>query len=316
MRTAVQDPRLRARVVRRVELRYAEGPSPDHDRPGHVRAASGLVAAGRGHLVIQDDALFLAALEGGAVSAMHLPSTDGVRQFDEGRGNKAHKPDLEAACGWVDGVVLAFGSGSTARREQVAVVDGSGVRLVPCARLYAALREALPDAELNVEGALRAADGALRLLQRGNGRGGVDAVIDVDGRWVDALLAGAADPMAVVRSVVRWRLGQVDGVPLGFTDGCALTGDRWLYAAAAEASPDAVLDGPVAGSAVGWCDGREARFALVTDEAGGPLAVKLEGISYTPEHGLLGVADPDDPDRAAELLTFVLDGPWPVGQNR
>lgn len=317
---ARHDPRLRAVVTGRTPLRYAAGAAPALDRPAHVRAASAIVAAPRGHLVIQDDALFLAELVAGEVRAHPLPAPDGVRLFDEGRGNKAAKPDLEAACAWPAAPgprLLGFGSGSSPRRERVLLADLAGLappRLVEAPELYALLRAALPaGAELNVEGALRTAAGHLRLLQRGNGLGGVDAALDVDAPWVEALIApdGAARPAPRLVAARRWDLGALDGVRLGFTDGAALDGPRWLFAAAAEASPDAYGDGPVTGSVVGWADEAGGAWAPLTDPAGGPVVVKLEGLCRLGPGELLGVVDADDPERESELLHLRLDGPWP-----
>jgi hypothetical protein len=306
--------------VERLPLLYADGPDARVDRPAHVRAASALVRAGRGHLVVQDDALFLAAFGDAGVRATPLPSPDGVRQFDDGRGNKALKPDLEAACAWPTSegeVLVAFGSGSTSRRERVLVTglrpDGpSGARLVEAGSLYAAVRACLPsDAELNVEGAFRVRAGVLRLLQRGNGRVGVDAVVDVDGRWLDGVVAGAP-PEPRVLSCARWSLGHLDGVRLTFTDGSPLDDVRWLFSATAEDSPDTVADGPVTGSVVGWADDDGGAWAPVIDGSGAIVRCKLEGLARVRAGEAWGVVDADDPNAPSELLRLRLDGPWPA----
>jgi hypothetical protein len=314
-----------------VPLRYRAGPDPRLDRPGHVRAASALVRVGRMLVVVQDDALFLGAfgrgpsLERDAVEALTLPSPDGVRLFDDGRGNKADKADLEAACTWPTPggpALVAFGSGSTPRRERLLVASAAGDGLgepgfVEAPSLYARLRESLPEGvELNVEGAFRTADGRLRLLQRGNGRGGVDAVLDVDGAWLDGLLAVPTRevPPRLLASA-RWSLGALDGVRLTFTDGAPLAGRHWLFTASAEASPDAVADGPVVGSAVGWADEDGGAWAPVTDDRGEIVPCKLEGLALgrPGERGreAWGVVDADDPDAPSDLLRLQLEGPWP-----
>ena len=83
-----------------------------------------------GIAVIQDDANFIGLLdpESGRISSVTLPAGDGgVRQFDELRGNKKQKLDLEAAVTLtIDGraVLIALGSGSTKRREQIVTVGG------------------------------------------------------------------------------------------------------------------------------------------------------------------------------------------------
>jgi hypothetical protein len=313
LRVLTRDERLVACVIARSPLHYDDGPDRAADRPGHVRAASALVRLGRGYVVVQDDALFLAGLEGPAVSARALPSPDGVRQFDDARGNKAHKADFEAACVWPtpDGPALVvFGSGSTPRRERLLIARGADpARFIDGAPLYRAVRAALPEgAPLNLEGAFQTAGGGLRLLQRGNGAGGVDATIDLDGRWLDALEAG--HPPAVT-GWARWSLGVLGGVPLTFTDGCPLSEARWMFCAAAEASPDAVADGPVAGSALGWADDAGGAWAPLTDARGDVVACKVEGLARVSPGEALVVVDADDPEVPSELLRVRLTGPWP-----
>ncbi len=319
-RSARRDPDLVVRALDRQPLRYAEGEDPALDRPGHVRAASAVVATSRGHLIVQDDALFLGLVGSCAtVRAVTLPSPDGVRLFGDDRGNKRSKADFEAACRWPSGsgeVVVAFGSGSLPARERLLVVPlhpdhtlGEPT-LVGASSLYAVLREAIGDAELNVEGAWRTPEGHLRLLQRGNGRGAVDAVLEVEGAWLDALLAGA-ETRPHLRSATRWSLGELEGVRLTFTDAAPLDGSRWLFSAAAEASPDAVADGPVVGSVVGWADDEGGAWAPVVDASGALLPCKLEGITPAGRTALVGVVDADDVTRPSELLRLSLEGPWP-----
>jgi hypothetical protein len=63
--------------------------------------------------VIQDDANFVAFVdaESGDVDALALsPGEGGARCFDDARGNKAHKLDLEA-CIVHGSRLIAFGSG-------------------------------------------------------------------------------------------------------------------------------------------------------------------------------------------------------------
>src|SRR5215207_7995120 len=92
---AREDPALGARVVRRTPLRYRDGDDASLDRPAHVRAGSGLawVDTSRGPrlAVVQDDAHFVALVDprDGLAEAIALPpGPGGLRQFDDGRGNK------------------------------------------------------------------------------------------------------------------------------------------------------------------------------------------------------------------------------------
>lgn len=318
---ARSDATLRARVVACVPLVYSDAAPAELDRPPHVRAASGLARAAGAWVIAQDDACFLGIRrDGGEVSALALPAgEDGRRQFSDALGNKAHKPDLEALVALPDGRVLAFGSGSTARRERIAIAraDLSAVDVRDAAPLYAALREAreFSGSELNVEGAVVVGD-RLRLFQRGNGAvvgdvAPVSASADLDVqaflRWLDR--GGAAPPL---RDVVRYDLGAVDGVPFGFTDVAALPGGRVLFAAGAEASPDTYSDGVVLGARVGVIDGDGARWAPLAGEDGAPTRLKVEGIAPDPA-GLpraWAVTDVDDPEAPALLCELSLEGPF------
>lgn len=319
------DPMLAARVVRSLPLVYAEGPDPALDRPPHVRAASGLVRAGSRLVVIQDDANFVALVDPatGLADAITLPAGEGgLRQFGDERGNKRYKLDLETCVMLPDEngreMLAAFGSGSSERRETIVVIrgiasDAPEVRRVDASTLYARLRDSAEFAgsEMNVEGAA-VTGGALRLFNRGNGasregRDAVNASCDLD---LAAFLAYLADPASAPpppRSVARYELGEVDGQPLGFTD-VSVRGDAILYAAAAEDSPDATRDGPVAGCAIGIIRGGQARFAVVRDADGGRYDSKIEGICPHPGDParLWAVTDRDDPGTPSELLEIEL----------
>jgi hypothetical protein len=295
------DPALTARVVRSVPLLYAEGAYAPLDRPAHVRSASGIARVAGRIAVIQDDANFVALIdpESGFAHAVTLPAGEGgVRQFDDLRGNKRFKLDLEC-CVAVDDTLIAFGSGSLPARERIVVVrgvdtDDPGAEVIDASALYARLH-ATPDfsgSELNVEGAA-VLGRTLRLFNRGNGapRGNLrpaNASCDLE---LAALFR--APP---VRNVVQYDLGRIEGLPLTITDVAAL-GGAILYAAAAEDSPDATRDGPVAGCAIGIIEGDSARYCVVEGNPG-----KIEGILPLSPDRLLAVVDPDDPRVPSTLL--------------
>ena len=93
-----------------------------------------------------------------------------------------------------------------------------------------------------------------------------------------------------------------------------------LYAAAAEASPDATRDGAVAGSAIGVIvegpAGTTARWAPLRDAAGRPFRGKAEGIALAldDQTRLYVALDRDAHDEPSELCEVTLDGPWfPTG---
>jgi hypothetical protein len=316
MIAATEDPALTARIVSRRALAYGSAADAADDRADFVRAASGLAWIDGALAIVQDDTSFVAIERaGGRLGAIALPAgPGGRRRFEERRGNKGDKLDLEC-CLALGRHLVAFGSGATRRREVVVEIDvgahDGAVRVVDAGDLHAAVRAALGTTALNLEGAVAQGE-RLRLFQRGNdaGHAGADAVIDVDLVGFVAWLAGGATP--AVRAVQRFDLGAIGGVRFGFTDACALDASRVLFLAAAEASPNAIDDGIVAGTRVGILDDGGARVTALLDEDGAPAAVKAEGVALVPgrDDRLWVVLDPDDVDRAAELCEVALAGPW------
>jgi hypothetical protein len=314
VRRARLDPSLHVQVRTRAPLHYAEGPDPSLDRPGHVRAGSSVAWLGARLAVVQDDASFVALVDADGCRAVTLPAgAGGKRQFDERRGNKKDKLDLEASA-ILGGALWAFGSGSAPGRDRVVRLGEDGrVDLIPAARLYAAFmaRTDFRGSELNVEGVL-AQGGDVWFFNRGNGApapGGELAPIDATVRVEAAALLRYLDdpanaPVPSLLEVVRYDLGAVAGCRLTFTDATFALGEQ-VYLAAAEASPDATRDGPVAGVALGFL-ADEPRYAMVRDERGALLTDKLEGITPARTDGagnrLFAVVDKDDPDAPSELV--------------
>jgi hypothetical protein len=329
---ARRDPSLRARIIRAVPLVYADGADAALDRPAHVRAGSGLAWIGGALAVMQDDANFIALADPatGICHPVTLPAGEGgLRQFDDARGNKRFKLDMEACVAVPDGrggeTLVGFGSGSSPRRERVLLAEGLGeadarIELRDAPGFYASLRQAVEFAgsEMNVEGAAWRG-GRIVLLNRGNGAPGdacgpVDAICEIDWPALRAHLAGpAAHPPPSPKSIATYDLGTLDGCPLGFTDAAAF-GDALIFTATAEASPNAVDDGPVTGSAVGIiaADG-QARVAVLEDADGNRFDGKVEGVARGARPGTLYlVVDRDDPQCPSELCEVELAGDWPA----
>ena len=324
------NPRLRARIARRTPLTYRDGADPTLDRPAHVRAASALAWVGDRLVILQDDANFLALANrrGAEVESVPMPrGPDERRLFDDVLGNKRHKLDLESCLVFGDGrdaTLVAFGSGSTPARERILVARGltgpaPSIDLIPASRFYEVLRDAgdFAGSELNIEGAVLARNAELRLFARGNGaarngREPVNATCTIDWAALWAHIHDATLPPPEPQSVRQFDLGAIDGIPLGFTDAI-----RWgsgvMFAAAAEASPDAVRDGPVAGSAIGLIAGDgSACCAILLDEDGAPFRGKVEGLAEGADASFVyAVADEDDPGRPSELCVIALEGDWP-----
>lgn len=306
-----------ATVVARHALRYPDGAAPSLDRSGHVRAASGLAWLGAEPrlIVAQDDTSFLALLDEHAsvIGSITLPhAVDGRRVFESRLGNKKDKLDLESCARLPDGRALVVGSGSLPARERMVVVDEQRASIVPLPALYAALRamSAFAGAELNVEGAAVLGD-QLVLANRGNGDASmvaaVDALLELPiSSFLAHLTGGPLPPFGTVRA---FELGTIDGVRLTFTDLCA-RGEALYFLASAEASPNAVDDGVVVGTAIGRIDGDTASLVPLVDADRARLTDKIEGLAWARHDGagdrVYVVVDRDDPDLPSECLTVEL----------
>lgn len=330
IRRARRDPALSATIISRRPLRYRGGANAALDRPPHVRAGSSITWVGERLALVQDDSNFVALIDpkSGRARAITLPAgEEGKRHFDDERGNKKFKFDLESCCtieGSSGPVLLALGSGSKRRRRKIVTIESPTARrprvsLIDAESLYLALEEVAEFAgsDMNIEGAL-AVKGAIRLFSRGNGAAKAGRVpVNASGELkTAALLEYLLDPVNApiprLTRVKQYHIGALDGLPLGFTD-ATHAGGVLLYTAAAEASADASEDGAVTGSVIGIIPTRGAlRYAELTDAKGHRTMDKVEGIVAIPGRPDLVyiVVDPDDHTRPSELCEVSLAGGW------
>ena len=189
---------------------------------------------------------------------------------------------------------------SRATSTPVSRVGALSGRIAPVdlSDLYAPLRARFAD--LNIEGAF-VASGELRLLQRGNRADARNACIALDWNQIAPWLGGQKPVPPAVKAVQTIELGSVDGVPLGLTDGAALSAGAWVFCAVAENTDSSYHDGHCAGSAVGAVgpDGKLRRLEFLQG------APKVEGIAVQVDGGelvLTLVTDADDPAIASQLL--------------
>ncbi|MGI8633114.1 MAG: DUF6929 family protein [Solirubrobacterales bacterium] len=305
------------------QLRELDVVEPDHpDRPAHVAEASGIAKRGDWVYAVGDDMLHLSAFRLSSEEPGTLrKALTGELPTDEDE-RKGEKPDLEAIGvmppfpGHPHGLILGIGSGSDdsgrARDRGFAWSfdrDGSlrgepmEIDLNP---VYTLLRSEIDG--LNIEGAAVVGD-RLWLLQRGN-RGGPNAVAELSLREVERSLHSDLEIDAHELADLRtYDLGDLNGVPLCFSDGAALPTGELVFTASAER--DEVADGEdeIEGSVVGTIepDGTVRRLRTIDRRW------KVEGVHATLDTGvldLLFVCDQDDPDHGSPLLsaTMPLDG--------
>ena len=269
-----------------------------------ISAASGLVLTGDFLYVIADDERELGVFDADGDAPGRLARFLPGELPADPAARKRHKPDVEALA-LLPGMLLALESGSRPQRRGGVLwtLDRRGAlsgdpRRLDLAPLYEFLEGEIPD--LNVEGATVVGE-RLLLFQRGNGRGAVNAVVDLA---LPAVLEASARGHLgadAVTGVRRYELGEVDGVRLCFSDATALPDGRVLFTAVAEGGEDTYHDGECVGAGIGVLDpdGEIARWEALDPP------VKVEGIEAHPdgdELRILLVGDPDDAERPSPLL--------------
>jgi hypothetical protein len=301
---------INLRKVRDLDLAVASASG----RPPHLSAASGLVCLNSFTYVIADDELHLGVFRTATTEPGHL-----IRVFEgtlaaSASARKRQKPDLEAltllppSVNYPHGALLILGSGSRPNRRTGAMIglDRQGAtqgspQVLDLSTIFQSLERRFP--ALNIEGAVVCGN-ELRLLQRGNKRHSQNAVIRFHfSDFLRALSSNRVEPISP-SSVACFELGEIDGVPFGFTDAAALPNGSILFTAVAEDTDDAYNDGRCTGAAVGIADGDELRCLYRLAQ---PL--KVEGVHATMEGEavrLLLVTDADDPAIPASLFSAVL----------
>ena len=206
------------------------------------------------------------------------------------------------------GALLGLGSGSKPQRERGFVwglapdgsLEGDPVEL-DLGPLYERLREAAP--ELNIEGAAVLGE-RLWLFHRGNTRQGLNIVAEVPlGGFLDDLRGdGRIDPGEEPRTRA-YELGELDGVPLTFSDATPLADELVVFTASAEPGSDPHgTDGEIRGAVVGTIDGDGQVERLRTIDR----RWKVEGVYASIDARVIDflfVCDQDDPGAPSPLLS-------------
>lgn len=270
----------------------------------HLSAASGLVIAGRYFYVVADDELHLGQF------LLDTPCAGRwIRLFEghlphEKSARKAVKPDLEALAllppgnRFPEGALLAIGSGSKKKRHHAVIMqlDGQGNLTAEHEKfslkvLYKELQTRFPD--LNIEGAF-IKDEYLVLMQRANKHYRNSALVYCPLNLFLSLRDEEPADFSLSLSIVEYTLPEVDGIPLGFTDGTVLHDGRILFTAAAENTNDSYNDGTCAGSAIGVIavDGQLQSCHLLQEPH------KIEGIAVLADNDSLDIMLVSDADNA------------------
>ncbi|MEO7775828.1 MAG: hypothetical protein ABIT36_11935 [Steroidobacteraceae bacterium] len=277
--------------------------------PPHVRSASALRLWNSQRVIVQDDVLALALIDGDdTVHPLLLPTT-GYRVFDDAHGNRARKLDFECAVVLPDQRLVVFGSGASAGRVSLCiVVPGAAPRLLDAAALYAAMGAEIrfSGGALNLEGVIVRGERII-FMHRGNGPGAGNAFaemsLDAFVRWLEA--RGPVPPFV---SITQLDLGNVAGIALGITDACVLDDGRVALLACAENSTSVLTDGPVLACRFAVLEDASLRMTDVRDAQNDASLLKLEGIEVVARGCFEVVADRDDPGIPALLGTLDVRG--------
>lgn len=285
-------------------------------RPAYVYAASGLARLDNCLYVVADDELHLAIFDfQGKTPGRWLRLCPGNLPNEYLERKKA-KPDLESITHIpahqhaMYGALLVVPSMSTERRTHgMLVVLGAKQCLtdtiIPID--FSKVREALKSCvtELNIEGVI-VNEKMVKLFHRGSKGKSKSAIIEFD---VQVFLNDLHDSHAIsaehITKITECDLGDIDGVPLHFTDAVALPDQRVLFLSTAEDTTNAYEDGEWHGSAVGIID-RSNKVEHITRF---DSKEKLEGVSVSvhPQRlELLLVSDTDDQSKPAGLYRSTL----------
>lgn len=285
-------------------------------RPAYLSAASGLIRHEGRAFVVADDELYLgifAASDLRAEEPLRLLEGKLPRTIDK---RKKEKPDFEvlallpATEQAPHGALLIAGSGSRANRNVGLLVPlqetGAPCRdqslLLDFSELYAALQREF--SVVNIEGAV--VQGAnLLLMQRGNKGLDTNAVVQLELSVLTREISFGAVSASSLRGIRTYALGEINNVPLGFSDATCLPDGRLLALAVAEDTDDAYVDGATFGSCLCQFD-RHNQLEAITSLN---LPAKAEGIAVwsVAEKTLAFVTDADDVNIPAALYTARFD---------
>ncbi len=277
--------------------------SSQSNRPLHLSAASGLVQTGNWLYVVADDENHLTQFRFGGEDngTLHRLFSGDLSLATEER--KAEKPDIEVLTHippskkYPYGALLALGSGSKKNRKQGAILplDHNGelthdLEIINLKALYNYIKGEI--GKLNIEGSVIVNED-LVLFQRGNKKNKINATISIKLDDFYHSIFSEDKKKKLDFTIRHYDLGDIEGVPLCFTDATALPNGDIIFTAAAENTSDSYNDGVCAGSAIGVINNKGTLISLEKVDK----LVKLEGVTAKILDGyaqLLLVTDADD----------------------
>lgn len=292
-------------------------PSHQH-RCAHLSAASGLVQCGSWLYVVADDENHLGVFKyNGDEPGVLIPLFDDHLPLDHEQ-RKAVKPDLEvlafipATKQYPYGALLALGSGSKETRRQGAIFtfDKNGelesLDIIDLSLLYRELKNTL--GKINIEGAV-IVDKDIVLFQRGNKKNKLNATLRFSLKQFYAYIF-SNDNKHIEKlkvTITPYDLGNIQDVPLCFTDATPLPNGAIIFTATAENTSDSYLDGTCMGSVIGIINsnGKLNRISPIDK------TIKVEGVAaqvIEDKITLLLVTDADDVSIPAQLYAAELNG--------
>ena len=289
-----------------------------------IPSASGMEIIGDKLYVIGDDSPFLYVLD---VKTLKLVQTIQLFQSDSfgtGRIPKALKPDLECLTTLNFGgntQLMAFGSGSASTRTKcytVKLPDSAGasaeVKEYSLDKLYAAMQQdtaLLTGDLLNLEAAAVTPDNQLLLLQR-SALNGPNAILQFNSQEFISHLTQNQAPLPAY-TIFPFNLPELAGFKARFS-GAFTFENKLFFTASVENTTDAILDGEVMGSFVGWLNISDLQVganslplqtALITEPNGEPYKGKVESLVIQEKEAAdtyRGLAITDNDNGESELL--------------
>ena len=303
-------PPLDLRRVRDLDLREP----PEEGQSAHLASASGIAKRGTFVYVVGDELLQLGVFElaGGDPGELRRVFKGALTGDSEER--KRDKPDLEGLTTLppVDGeperraARPGFGLESRPRPGLLLVaaagrlfLDGEP-RTIDFSPVYNVIREEL-SGEINIEGAAVLGE-RLWLFHRANRGEAPNTVAEFElGDLSKTLREDQVVDPGELAEIRAYELGDLDGVPLCFSDATALTDQLVCFSASAEGSED----GDIRGSVVGTISSSGSVRRLRTIDS----QWKVEGVHATVDSGVIDflfVCDQDDPGTPSPLLSATM----------